>query len=61
MTKSNVGRKGFITIIIQFIIEEIRAGTQNKAGTLRQEWIQRPGRSAAYWLTPMVFSVCHLT
>ena len=32
--------------------EEVRTGTQNRAGTWRQELVQRPWKSAAYWLTP---------
>jgi hypothetical protein len=38
------------TSIALFIIEESRDRNSNKAGTWRQELIQRPRRDAAYWL-----------
>ena len=38
------------TSIALFIIEESRDRNSNKAGTWRQELIQKPWRSATYWL-----------
>lgn len=56
MTKSSLGRKGFISFpfVSQFIVEGIEGRNLNRAGTWRQELMQRPWRAAAYWLAPTV-------
>ena len=53
MTKSNLGKKGFVSALRSIsasITEGSQARNAKKAGIWRQELIQRPWRSAAYWL-----------
>jgi hypothetical protein len=38
--------------ILLFIIKENQGRNSNRAGTWRQELMQRPQRGAAYWLAP---------
>jgi hypothetical protein len=55
MTKSNLGRKGFIFFhgsIEQFNIKSSEGRNSNRAGTWRQELMQKPWRGAAYYLAP---------
>jgi hypothetical protein len=51
---SNLGRKGFIWLMLQSLL--IIKGSQNRnsgrAGSWRQELMQKPWRGAAYWLPP---------
>jgi hypothetical protein len=55
MTQKQVGEErvyfAYISISI-FIIEGNQDKNSIRAGTWRQELMQRPWRSAAYWLTP---------
>ena len=46
--QSNLGRKGFIGL--HCIIRRSQDRNSNRAGTRRQELMQRPWRKAAYWL-----------
>ena len=39
-------------------LEEVGTGTQNRAGTWRQDLIQRPWRGAAYWLALPLHPAC---
>lgn len=52
MTKSSLGRKGFISrpFVSQFIVEGIQGRNLNRVGTWWQELMQRPWRAVAYWL-----------
>ena len=52
MTIKQVGEEGTYlahTSILRFIIEGSQDGNSNRAGSWRQELMQRPWRSAAYW------------
>jgi hypothetical protein len=52
MTKSNLGKEGFIWLTLPHLclsLKEVRTGT-DRAGTWRQELMQRPWNEAAYWL-----------
>jgi hypothetical protein len=40
------------TSILLFVIEKSQGRDSNRVGTWMQEPIQRPWRSAAYWLAP---------
>ena len=42
------------TSALLFITVEVRTRTQNRAGTRRQELMQRPWKRAAYWLVSHV-------
>ena len=49
--KLPLGRKGFIWLTLpNYCPTWCWDGNSNKAGTWRQEWMQRPWRGAAYWL-----------
>ena len=59
MTKSNLGKEGFIVLTVHAIVhqqeqwvQELTEGRNLDAGTWMQEWMQRLwwGRGAAYWL-----------
>ena len=53
MTKKQVGKErvySAYTSILLFITKEVRAGAQRRAGTWRQDLMQRPWRNAAYLL-----------
>jgi hypothetical protein len=56
MTKGIMGRKGFILLTVsyekQFIIKSSECKNSIRAGTWRQELMQRPWRGAASWLAP---------
>jgi hypothetical protein len=53
-TQSKLGREGRVylvnTSVLVFIIKGSQDRNLNRAGTWRQELMQRPWRSAAYWL-----------
>ena len=55
MTKEQVVEESvylaYISILL-FIIEVSQDGNSNRAGTWRQELMQKPWRGAAYWLAP---------
>jgi hypothetical protein len=47
--KGNLERKGFISLTAPYNRSKgMRTGTQDRAGTRRQELMQRPWRGAAY-------------
>jgi hypothetical protein len=53
MTKSNLGKQGFISLTVsieQFIIKISEGRNSDTAETWRQELMQRPWKGAAYWL-----------
>lgn len=50
MTKSNVGRNGFLSSYSSQSLMELKAGAQ--AGPGRQEMKQTLWRTIAYWLAP---------
>jgi hypothetical protein len=58
-TKTNFGRKWLISFLYfqatALPQRAVRTGTQSKAGTWRQELMQRPWRGAAYWLAQPAF------
>jgi hypothetical protein len=64
MTKSNLGRKGFISIyrsLAQSTTEESQGRNASRAGTWDQEIMRVPGRvllSELSWHTPPLF-LCH--
>ena len=47
MGKSNLGRQGFISLTVSYDSSSSKAV---RAGTWKQELMQRPWREAAYWL-----------
>ena len=51
MTKSGLGKKGFIDLESQFP-EGSQSSNSDQVGTWRQELMQRPWRGAVYWLAP---------
>jgi hypothetical protein len=54
MTKSKLGREGFIWLILPysvFITEGVQNRNSNRAETWRQEPMLRPWRHVAYWLS----------
>jgi hypothetical protein len=58
MTKSNLGRKGFILAYISislFIIEGSWNRNSSRAEAWKQELMQWPWRSASYWLAQSAF------
>jgi hypothetical protein len=57
MTTSNSGRKWFLWLMLPMVvtIEGSQDRNSNRAGTWRQELMQRLWRSAAYWLVPHGF------
>ena len=55
MLKNNLGKNGLIVVYSstsQFVTEGSEGRNSNRAGTWKQELMQRPRRSSAYWLTP---------
>jgi hypothetical protein len=56
---SNLGRKGFIWITLSYHRSSLKE-VSNRAGTRRQELMQRPWEGPAYWLSPMACLVCFL-
>jgi len=55
MTKKQVGKERVylaFTSTSLFIIEESQDRNSSRAGTWRQELMQRPWRDVAYWLAP---------
>ena len=55
-SKASQGRKAWLKHLHDSpSLREVRTGTQNRAGTWRQELIQRPWRSVAYWLAQPTF------
>jgi hypothetical protein len=53
MTKSNMGRKGLISLTVPYYSlssKEVRTETHTGQEPWRQELMQRPWRDAAYWL-----------
>jgi len=48
MTKKQVGRKGFIQLTLPHSCSSSKDMNSHRAGTWRQELIQRPQRGAAY-------------
>jgi hypothetical protein len=59
MTQKQVGRKAFIQLTFPHCCssaKEVRTGTYyHRAGTWRQELMQRPWRGAVYWLAHLDF------
>jgi hypothetical protein len=54
MTKSNLAEGGFIWLTLPYCSLTLKEAWTDlyKAGTGRQELMQRPWRAAAYWLVP---------
>ena len=63
MTKKQVGEErvySAYTSISLLIIEGSQDRNSNRAGSWRQELMQRPWKDAAYWIVPYACSVCFL-
>jgi hypothetical protein len=63
MTKRKLGRKGIMWLTLPhhfFSLKEVRAGTGIRAGTWRQELMQRPWRALLTGLFLMACSTCFL-
>jgi hypothetical protein len=50
MTKGNLGREVYFFLQLKSFIEGSWDRNSSRTGTWRQELMQRPRRSAAYWL-----------
>jgi hypothetical protein len=58
--QSNLGKKGFLWLMLPHHSSSSKDRDSSRAGTWRQELMQKPRRSAACWVAPMACSACFL-